>query len=135
MGAAENKQLMIEIFDGLAEGDGRRLIAAMAEDFCWKMIGTTAWSGVYQGKADVQTRLLGPLAAQFGRYSHVQDRITAEDDRVVVECRGNVTTTAGKAYNNTYCWVCRIAEGKLVELVEYMDTALVDTALAPPQAA
>jgi ketosteroid isomerase-like protein len=136
MGATENRQLMTEIFEGLSVGDGRRLIAAMAEDFCWTIIGTTSWSGSYRGKATVQARLLQPLVAQFAQGSrHLLDRIIAEGDRVVVECRGAVTTKRGKAYDNTYCWVCRIAEGKLVELTEYMDTALVETALEPPNAA
>jgi ketosteroid isomerase-like protein len=53
---------------------------------------------------------------------------------VVVECRGRVTTTSGSPYNNTNCWVCRIADGKLRELTEYLDTELVATALAPPGA-
>jgi ketosteroid isomerase-like protein len=55
-------------------------------------------------------------------------QLIAEDDYVVVECRGHVTTKAGIPYNNTYCWVCRIVEGKLQELTEYMDTALVISA-------
>jgi hypothetical protein len=37
----------------------------MADDFVWRIIGTTAWSGEYVGKADVCERLLGPLYAQF----------------------------------------------------------------------
>jgi ketosteroid isomerase-like protein len=51
--------------------------------------------------------------------------LIAEDDYVVVECRGEVTTKSGKPYNNTYCYVCRISDGKLKELTEYMDTQLV----------
>jgi ketosteroid isomerase-like protein len=53
----------------------------------------------------------------------------------VVECRGKVTTKTGKPYNNTYCWVCRLVDGKLTELTEYLDTELVATTLLPPQAA
>jgi len=53
----------------------------------------------------------------------------AEGNYVVVECRGNVTTKAGVLYNNRYCWVCRIGEGKLQELTEYCDTELITAAL------
>ena len=56
-------------------------------------------------------------------------RFIAEGDHVVVEGRGQATTKAGKAYNNTYCWVYRIADGKVQELTEYMDTELVTAAL------
>jgi hypothetical protein len=51
---------------------------------------------------------------------------------VVVECRGKVTTKTGRRYDNTYCWVCRLAGGKIVSLTEYMDTQLVATALEAP---
>jgi uncharacterized protein len=136
MGTIENKQLMADIFAGLAVGDGRRFFASLAEDFCWTITGTTPWSGSYRGQEAVRTKLLQPLFAQFAdRYTNALHRIVAEGDYVVVECRGKVTTKAGKPYNNSYCWVCRIVNGMLTELTEYMDTELVATALLPPQAA
>jgi ketosteroid isomerase-like protein len=52
----------------------------------------------------------------------------------VVQCHGRVTTKAGRPYHNTYCHVCRLADGKLIELTEYCDTALVAAALEPPGA-
>jgi uncharacterized protein len=81
----------------------------------------------------VQRELLGPLFAQFGdRYTSEATRFTAEDDRVVVEAHGRVTTKEGRPYNNSYCYVFRIADGRVKEITEYFDTQLVATALAPP---
>jgi ketosteroid isomerase-like protein len=135
MSAAENKQLMQRIFSELSTGKGDLFRESLANGFCWNMIGTTAWSGTYRGKQSVLTELLEPLFSQFAdRYTNTAQRFVAEGDHVVVECRGQVTTKAGKPYSNTYCWVCRLAEGKLQELTEYMDTELVTTALAPPAA-
>jgi hypothetical protein len=52
----------------------------------------------------------------------------------VVECKGDVSTKAGNRYDNDYCYVCRFGDdGKLVALTEYMDTALAERVLAPPQ--
>jgi ketosteroid isomerase-like protein len=51
---------------------------------------------------------------------------------VVVESRGRVTTKTGKPYNNTYCWVCRLTDGRLRSLTEYMDTQLLSEVLAAP---
>src|SRR5260370_3369710 len=126
MSAAENKQLMQEIFSELAKGNGKPFVESLDDDFCWTITGTTKWSKTYQGKQSVLTELLGPLFAQFaGQYTNTAHRFIAEGDYVVVECRGQVTTRLGKPYNNTYCWVCRVAEGKLQHLTEYMDTELV----------
>jgi hypothetical protein len=58
--------------------------------------------------------------------------MVAEEDIVVVECRGRVTTKSGRPYNNSYCWVCRLADGEIRELTEYMDTELVAKTLEPP---
>jgi ketosteroid isomerase-like protein len=129
----DNKQLMQAIFEGLARGDARLFLDSLDEAAVWRMIGTTAWSGVYAGKPAIRRDLLAPLFAQFAdQYLNVADAIIAEGDTVVVECRGKVTTKTGQRYDNTYCWVCRLADGKIVSLTEYMDTQLVATTLRPP---
>jgi uncharacterized protein len=133
MDAADNKRLMQRIFAGLAVGDGTLFRESLADDFCWHLIGTTKWSRSYRGKQTVMKELLRPLTAQFAdRYTNTAQRFIAEDDYVVVECRGRVTTKSGQPYHNSYCWVCRLADGKLVELTEYMDTELVARVLGDP---
>jgi ketosteroid isomerase-like protein len=130
----DNKQRVQTIFEGLARGDAGLFLDSLDEAAVWRMIGTTAWSGVYAGKAAIRHELLTPLMAQFAdRYVNTADAIIAEGDTVVVECRGKVTTKTGKRYDNTYCWVLRMREGRIAALTEYMDTQLVATALEPPQ--
>lgn len=132
----DNKQLIQTIFEGLARGDARLFLDSLDEAAVWRMIGTTAWSGVYAGKAAIRRDLLTPLMAQFAdRYLNTADAIIAEGDTVVVECRGKVTTKTGKRYDNTYCWVLRMSDGRIASLTEYMDTQLVATALEPPRRA
>ncbi len=133
MSAHENKQLLQEVFAELAQGNGKPFVAAMADDFCWKAIGTTAWSRPFRGKQAVMDELMRPLFAQFAdRYTNTALRMIAEGDYVAVECRGHVTTRSGKQYNNEYCYVIRFADGKMRELTEYFDTELVTAALVPP---
>lgn len=128
--ANPNKQLLQEIFAGLARGDSRLFLDSLADDFCWTAKGTNAWSGPYRGKQAVREHLLRPLFANFaGQYTNTAHRFIADGDWVAVECRGKVTTKSGKPYNNEYCWVCRVKDGKLVEVIEYMDTELVTRVL------
>lgn len=130
MSATENKKLLQGVFAELSKGNSQLLLEIMADDFCWTVTGTTKWSGTYSGKQVVLKELLQPLVAQFEtQYTNTAHRFIAEDDFVVVECRGNVMTKSGKPYNNTYCYVCRLADGKLKELTEYLDTELVTAAL------
>ena len=131
--AAENKQLMQGIYSELAKGNSRPFVDAMADDVRWFMMGTTKWSRAYHGKQAVLTELLAPLRAQFaGQYTAAASRFIAEGDLVVAEVRGQVTTKAGKPYNNAYCFIFKIAGGKVKEMTEYLDTELVSAALADP---
>jgi ketosteroid isomerase-like protein len=136
MGAADNKQLIQHIYAELAKGNSKPFVEAMAEDVRWIMMGTTKWSRTYEGKQAVLAELLAPLRAQFaGQYTASATRLVAEGDLVVAEVRGRVTTRGGKPYNNAYCFIFRIADGKVKEMTEYLDTDLVNAVLVAPAAA
>ncbi|WP_457336775.1 nuclear transport factor 2 family protein [Rhizobacter sp. P5_C2] len=128
-----NRQLIERIFAQLAQGNGRALVDAMDDDFCWTLAGSSAWSGTWRGKQAVREQLLAPLFAQFeGTYTNTAERVIADGEHVAVQCRGHVSTKAGQRYDNHYCFVFRVVDGRLKEVVEYLDTALVDAVLQPP---
>ena len=135
MGTVENKQLLEHVFVETAMGNGRPFVEALADDVCWTIIGPIPRSKTHQRKAAVLEELLGPLNAQLaGRNTFTAQRFIAEGDQVFVEGRGRNTTKAGAEYNNRYCWVFRFSGQRVVELTEYADTALIESALRPPAA-
>lgn len=135
MTAAENKQLLQNIFAELAQGNSRPLVESMADDFRWRVTGSTRWSRSYNGKETVLKELLAPLRSMIAdRIRTTAHQFIAEGDHVVVEARGNNVTKAGLPYNNEYCFVVRLTDGKLREITEYMDTALVISVLGGPAA-
>jgi hypothetical protein len=102
MTANENRALIQNIMEARSRRDPAPFIAAMADDFVWRIIGTTAWSGEYVGKADVCERLLRPLYAQFLAPSSITvTRILADGDYVIVQGHGDATTVSGERYANT----------------------------------
>ena len=131
MSTAENKELLERIFSALSVGNSRPFVEAMADDFSWTVTGTTKWSKKYAGKSVVLGELFGTLTSRVdGRIKTIPDRFIAEGELVVVEAHGSNTTKSGKPYNNRYCFVFRVSEGKLKEVTEYLDTELVSSALA-----
>jgi uncharacterized protein len=135
MSSAENKQLLQHIFAEMSQGNSKPLVDAMADDFRWTVMGSTSWSRTYSGKETVVKELFGALRAVLeGKISTSALRFIAEDDLVAVEARGNNVTRTGKPYKNTYCFVIRLAGGRLRELTEYCDTELVTSALGDPAA-
>jgi uncharacterized protein len=135
MGARENKQLIQQIFEELSKGNSEPLVASMADDFRWTVTGTTKWSRTYEGKQSVLVELFGPLRARInGRMRTTAHRLIAEDDFVVVEARGSNTTKSGVPYNNNYCFVFRLSDNQLKEVIEYFDTELVADVLGHAEA-
>ena len=133
MTAIENKRIVLHIFAELANDNPRPLLDAMADDFRFVIIGSTKWSGAYEGKKVVLDELFAPLMAAIdGRLNNAAFRFIADDDVVVVEARGNNRTKAGRDYNNAYCNVLRLEGGKLKEWTEYSDTQLIADALGDP---
>jgi hypothetical protein len=129
MGAAENKQLIQNMFAELSKGNAEAFLGNMADDVRFTIIGTTKYSGTFKGKQELITKLLGPLTAQLeGGITLTPENFIAEGDYVAMQARGKATTKSGKPYNNTYCQVFRIANGKVQEVTEYLDTELVTTA-------
>lgn len=130
---ADGKALLRHVFAETAKGNGVPFVEALADDVCWIIPGTSSWSREYLGKRTVIDELLTPLRRIFDGPNRVEAlRIFGEGDQFVVEARGNVRTRDGVIYRNGYCWICRIADGRIAELVEYADTALMDFALGPP---
>ncbi|MEE4376029.1 MAG: nuclear transport factor 2 family protein [Candidatus Competibacteraceae bacterium] len=126
MGTAENKKLVIDALTG----GGNSLLDALAEDIRWTLIGTTMYSGTYVGKDEVVQKLVTPLFAQLGTGFQVQiQRAIAEDDHVVVQFQGRARTKTGVPYDNTYCIVMRVEDGKIAEITEYFDTELTTAVL------
>jgi len=102
----------------------------MADDFSWTVTGTTPWSRTYKGKQTVLGELFGPLAERVVTpMMTIPRRVIADGEFVVVEAEGQNTTRDGRPYNNRYCFVFRVREGKLREVTEYFDTELVTKAL------
>jgi len=128
MGITENKQVVLDFYEAGARGDMDTCFGLLADDVTWTNIGSTKFSGTYVGKQALAEDLLGPLFGQLksGIASRVE-RLTAEGDIVVAETTGTAETADGRPYNNTYCQVMRIRDGRIAEVKEYMDTALIDS--------
>lgn len=127
--AIENKKLLAHIFEQMAAGNTAALSEAMADDFRWVFPGGWSWSGAWESKAVVLNGLLRPLMAQFTEYRVAADFVVATADRVVVQARGHGVTTRGERYDQTYCFIFRVTDGQLTEVIEHCDTALVERVL------
>ena len=136
MSAQANKQLMQDIFAGLAVGDGRLFVQSLAENVAMRVTGQYSWSRTFQGKAALLKDLYGHVGSLMARPGRtIAERFIAEGDIVVVEARGDMETKAGQRYDNDYCLIYRLQDGKIVEIREYQDSTLCERILGPFPAA
>ena len=113
MGAAENKEIIRNMFAELSKGNADAFLNTLADDVNFTLIGSTKFSGVFKGKQEFVEKVLAPLGAQLenGLTMHVENLI-AEGDNVVLQGHGESMTKSGKAYNNTYAQVFRLENGQ-----------------------
>jgi ketosteroid isomerase-like protein len=131
MGATENKEL-VRRMGAVTSLD--EMLGLLADDVRYTVIGRTKYSGTFVGKQELVEKLIAPLMSQLeGLGTTSIDTIVADGDHVVVQSRAHGRRTkSGSDYNNTYCMVYRIADGRVKEITEYLDTELVTAAFGPP---
>lgn len=130
MTPAENKEMVKHIYSEVSKGNPKPLHDHMAPDISWTIIGSTKLSGTFNGVEEVNAKLFAGLRTRLeGPVQFSFDRLVAEDDIVVMEAHGNATAKNGRPYENRYCIVIRLADGKLCEITDYVDTELITNVL------
>jgi len=130
MSVADNKKLMEAIFTAIAAGDRTLFVESLADDVSMRVTGQYSWSQTFKGKQALLRDLYGYLGTLLadGRRT-IAHRFVAEGDHVVVEGVGEMRTKAGVPYNNDYCLIYRLKDGKIVEITEYCDSVLTEKVL------
>lgn len=131
---AANKKLIEQVFADAASRSGTTFFDSASDDVRWTVTGQYSWSHTFVGKEQVFNGLLGHLRSLLqDRARTVAHNIVADGDFVVVEAKGDNVTKAGLRYDNDYCLVFRMRDGRIVEVKEYCDSALVERVLGPFQ--
>jgi ketosteroid isomerase-like protein len=132
MSAAENKQLVSKIYTDAANRSGTTFVDNLADDASWTVTGQYSWSRTFRGRDAILNGLMGHVRSQLAeRTRTVAYNFIAEGDTVVVEAKGDNVTKTGVRYDNDYCMVWRIENGKVREIREYCDSALAERVLGP----
>jgi ketosteroid isomerase-like protein len=132
MNAAENKKLVQQVYTDAANRSGTTFYDNLADDACWIVTGQYSWSHRFEGRDAIMNGLMGHFRSLFAeRPRTVAFNFIADGEYVAVEARGDNLTKSGLRYDNQYCMVFRIENGKIKEIKEYCDSALVERVLGP----
>lgn len=125
MDSESNKNVVLQAYAALNAGDAAGYFGRMTDDVQVTYFGSHRFSRTFRGKADIMQNFVPPLLERLeGSIKLHVTNAMAEGNQVVVEAQGEARTKDGREYNNLYCILLKLKDGKIVEIREYMDTDL-----------
>ena len=122
--ANANEQLVLDFFEVLSSGDLEKLREFYHDKSTWEpKVKNIAGAGKHVGM-DIIDKFLAPVRGMFEPGDpkvHVHNMFS-RDGWVCVESNSTGKTMDGKTYDNDYCWVFEISNGKIDAMREYMDS-------------
>ena len=124
----QNKQVVLTFIEAMGASDGAAAAPCLDPEAFTLAKGFSKFAGVRRyetilGTIDAFKKLV-PTGLRPTIHS-----VTAEGDRVVVEWEGNAKTVEGTDYNNQYCMVFTLRNGKIIQVNEYFCTLLAENVL------
>ena len=129
----EVREVLQFYLEALVAGDLERIAESFTDDATWTVPGTLPLSGVRRGRQAIVDFLTSAVALFVpGTQTFTFGDITAEEDRAVLEwqVRGTASST-GRSYDNQYCGVFVIRDGRICEVREYLDSQHAAETLFP----
>lgn len=125
---ATTREVVAAFFDKLCSGDFPGGFDTLSNDATWTIIGDTPLSKSFT-KATLLSDMI-PMLSTFKEPAQMAvSYIIAEGDRAAVIASVKGVGPYGAYVQNPYCFVTRVKDDKVVEIVEFLDTCAVETAL------
>ncbi|MBI3951706.1 MAG: nuclear transport factor 2 family protein [Acidobacteria bacterium] len=120
-----SREVVQKAIDALNRGDAEGFINSFSNDLDFWMPGTTPVSGRTKGLPEF-TALVEKVAGYLDVMITIKvTNFIACGEWVVSEAVGHGVTKNGQDYDNTYCHLWQVRDGKIVKFVEYNDTDLI----------
>jgi uncharacterized protein len=132
MSESRNVQLLKEYLGALQASDGAKMAGMLHPDLQYWVSAGSAFSGTHD-KASLLALLPAIFGAQAGPTKLTYREITAQDDRVSTVADGTMPLKSGGTYDQTYHWLFKFRDDKIIEVLEYVDILAVWKAFGTPE--
>jgi ketosteroid isomerase-like protein len=134
MSVKQNKELIEKWYKAVTDSDFETIFDMHHEDVVYNILGNTPVSGrIYEKDACcngmIGQKLLEKLIPEIVKFSKEWKIIAAEGDRVVGVMKGGGPCKNGEDYEQTYCEIFTIRDGKNIVLHTFFDTVLIEQCL------
>jgi ketosteroid isomerase-like protein len=120
-----NREVIRQAFDAWRQGTGA-ITDVFAPGMVWRIEGHSAASKEYRSKQQFIDEVLAPFGARFTvsePFRPVTIRaVYADDDTVIVIWDGRGIASGGQPYENSYAWIMKLADGKVIDGTAFYDS-------------
>ncbi len=131
-----NRALVLRGMEAWADGTGSPY-DLLADDVRWTITGNSLAAKTYPSKEAFLSEVIRPFNARLReRLVPTVHRAYAEDDTVIVHFDARGVALDGEPYTNSYAWVLRLEDGRIVEAYAFFDSLAFDdfwTRVAPAE--
>ncbi len=125
MSVDDNRNTIRAAFEAWQSGT-HAIAEVFADDMVWRIEGHSFASREYANKQQFVDEVLAPFGARFvdgDAFRPVNIRsVLADGDTVAVVWDGRGVANDGKAYENSYAWIMRMRDGKVVDGTAFYDS-------------
>lgn len=133
MSTETTRALIDDYYAAMAKGDRARLLEILAPDAVWIPPVSAPVERTAGAEAIVEQLASKVIKEMFDLkqpFSLDVRRIVVDGDVAVVQQRLQATARAtGSAYDNEYCWIYEVRDGRIAVLEEYADTVVAGRAM------
>jgi uncharacterized protein len=120
-----NRQTIRDAFEAWQAGTAP-ITDVFAPDMVWRIEGHSVASREYASRDAFVDEVLTPFGARFAageRFRPIRIRsVNADGDTVVVVWDGHGVANDGRPYENSYAWVMRLRDSKVVDGTAFYDS-------------
>lgn len=121
-----NRALVAKAFDAWRDGTGNPY-DLLAEDAKWTITGNSVAARAYPSKEAFLAEVIRPFNARMnGRLVPTVRQLFAEGDTVIAFFDARGIARDGQPYANTYAWILRLKDGRIVEAHAFFDSIAFD---------
>lgn len=127
---ADNKAMVMNIYQALATGDVARALGYFDDDIEWIEAAGFPYGGTYRGPGEIVEGVFRKLGTEWDNWKTVPAEFIADGDTVVVIGEYSGTYLAsGKSFAAPYVHVWKLGDGKVTGFEQHTDTLIVDRAI------
>ncbi|HEU5386558.1 MAG TPA: nuclear transport factor 2 family protein [Streptosporangiaceae bacterium] len=124
-----NREIIRQAFEAWRQGTGL-ITDVFAPGMVWRIEGHSAAAREYRGTQQFVDEVLAPFGARFAGgepFRPVTIRgVFADGDTVVVIWDGRGVANDGRPYENSYAWIMKLDNGKVVDGTAFFDSISFD---------